>query len=129
METKELFVVIVVLNNEEIRGVIDTVAQKGVLILGRFTPERKKILDAVREKLRSLGYVPMMFDFEKVTSRDFTETIKTLASMSRFVIADITNPSSSRKKRITNLLLMLTGRPNESTKFTQTVWYSKTLEQ
>ena len=37
----------------------------------------------------------MMFDFEKPTQRDFTETIKTLAGMSRFIIADITNPKSS----------------------------------
>ncbi len=83
------------LNNEKIRDVLGTIAKKGVLILGRFTPERKKILDAMRNKLRELDYVPMMFDFEKVSSRDFTETIKTLAGMSRFVIADISNPSSS----------------------------------
>jgi hypothetical protein len=37
----------------------------------------------------------MMFDFEKPTQRDFTETIKTLAGMSRFIIADITNPKSA----------------------------------
>lgn len=37
----------------------------------------------------------MMFDFEKVSSRDFTETIKLLAGMSRFIIADISNPKSS----------------------------------
>ncbi|NND52270.1 MAG: pentapeptide repeat-containing protein, partial [Flavobacteriaceae bacterium] len=82
------------LNNEEIRDVLGTIAKKGVLILGRFTPERKKILDAVRKKLRELDFVPMMFDFEKVEEKDFTETIKILAGMSRFVIADITDPSS-----------------------------------
>ncbi len=37
----------------------------------------------------------MMFDFERPTQRDFTETIKTLAGMSLFIIADITNPRSS----------------------------------
>ena len=37
----------------------------------------------------------MMFDFEKPSQRDFTETIKTLAGMSRFIIADITNPKSA----------------------------------
>jgi hypothetical protein len=36
-----------------------------------------------------------MFDFEKPAQRDFTETIKTLAGMSHFIIADITNPKSS----------------------------------
>jgi hypothetical protein len=84
-----------ILNNQKLRDVINTITSKSVLILGRFTPERKKILDAVRDKLREYNFVPIMFDFEKADSRDFTETIKTLAGMSRFVIADITNPKSS----------------------------------
>jgi hypothetical protein len=83
------------LNNEKIRGVVDTIGKKGVLILGRFTPERKCILDATREELRRLGYVPMLFDFEKPKDKDFTETIMTLAGLSLFIIADITNPKSS----------------------------------
>jgi hypothetical protein len=87
--------VYILLHNPNIRGIIDTIGEKGVLILGRFTPERKVILDAIRDKLRELGFVPMMFDFEKPTQRDFTETIKTLAGMSRFIIADITNPKSA----------------------------------
>ena len=84
-----------ILNNKKIRDVIGTIAKKGVLILGRFTPERKEILDAIRDKLREFDFVPIMFDFEKVSSRDFTETIKILAGLSRFVIADITNPKSA----------------------------------
>lgn len=82
------------LHNEKIRNLIDTIGKKGVLILGRFTEERKIVLDAIRIKLRELGFVPIMFDFERPTQRDFTETIKTLAGMSRFIIADITNPKS-----------------------------------
>ena len=53
------------LNNEEIREVIDTITSKVVLILGRFTPERKALLDAIREALRRHDYLPVMFDFEK----------------------------------------------------------------
>jgi hypothetical protein len=83
------------LNNEKIRDVIDTIGEKGVLILGRFTKERKAVLDAIRDQLRNLGFVPMMFDFARPTQRDFSETIKTLAGLSRFIIADITNPKSS----------------------------------
>jgi uncharacterized protein YjbI with pentapeptide repeats len=86
--------VYMLLNNEHMRQVIDTVTSKVVLILGRFTPERKKVLDGVRNALRQKNFVPIMFDFARSDSRDFTETIKTLAAMSRFVIADITNPSS-----------------------------------
>jgi hypothetical protein len=83
------------LHNEEIRKVIDTIGKKGVLILGRFTGERKAVLDALRTALRDHGFLPMVFDFEKPTQRDFTETIMTLAGMSLFVIADITNPRST----------------------------------
>ena len=83
------------INNDKIRNVIQTMGNKGVLILGRFTPERKAVLDAIRERLRALNFVPMMFDFERPAPRDFTETIKILAGLSRFIIADITNPRSS----------------------------------
>ena len=40
------------LHNQKIRDVIDTITSKAVLILGRFTPERKAVLDALREELR-----------------------------------------------------------------------------
>ena len=82
------------LNNAEIRNVIDTITAKAVLILGRFTSERKVVLDAIRDMLRERGYLPILFDFEKPSSRDLTETVVTLAHLSRFVIADLTNPSS-----------------------------------
>jgi hypothetical protein len=78
------------LNNQQIRGIIDTITSKVVLILGRFTPERKKVLDAIKDELRHQNYSPIMFDFERPTSRDTTETISTLAHVSRFIIADIT---------------------------------------
>jgi len=82
------------LNNEKIRDVIDTITSKVVLILGRFTPERKVVLDAIRDELRKRDYLPVVFDFEKPTSRDLTETVRTLAHLARFIIADITEPRS-----------------------------------
>src|SRR5205807_3580638 len=82
------------LNNEEIREVIDTITSKVVLILGRFTPERKAILDALRDALRTYNYSPVVFDFEIPKSRDITETISLLARMARFVIADLTDAKS-----------------------------------
>ena len=83
------------LNNANLRQIIDTVVAKCVLILGRFTPERKVVLDLLRDELRKRNFVPVVFDFVGPTSQDLTETIKTLVSLSRFVIADVTNPSSS----------------------------------
>jgi hypothetical protein len=82
------------LNNQRIRHVIDTITSKVVLILGRFTPERKVVLDAIRDELRKRDYLPVLFDFDKPTSKDLTGTIATLANMARFIIADLTDPSS-----------------------------------
>ena len=82
------------LNNEKVRSVIDTITTKVVLILGRFTPERKAILDAIRDELRKRNYLPVLLDFEKPASRDLTETVRTLAHLARFIIADITEPRS-----------------------------------
>jgi hypothetical protein len=65
-----------------------------VLILGRFTDERKTVLEALRKELRKLGYLPILFDFEKPRARDTDETITLLARMARFVIADITDAKS-----------------------------------
>jgi hypothetical protein len=82
------------LNNAKIRGIVDTITTKVVLILGRFTPERKAILDAIRNELRKRDLLPVLFDFEKPARRDITETISTLAHMAKFVIADITDAKS-----------------------------------
>jgi hypothetical protein len=82
----------VLLHNERIRHVLDVITRKVVLILGRFTPERKVVLDALRERLRVHQCVPVMFDFEKPSSRSFVETVSTLAHLARFIIADFTDP-------------------------------------
>jgi hypothetical protein len=49
------------LHNEKIRDLVETVGRKGVLILGRFTRERKIVLDALRNELRKRDYVPSVF--------------------------------------------------------------------
>jgi uncharacterized protein YjbI with pentapeptide repeats len=82
------------LHNEKVRDVIDTITSKVVLILGRFTDERKAVLDALREELRNRKYVPILFDFEKPRSRDTDETITLLARMARFIVADISDAKS-----------------------------------
>ena len=52
-------------------------------------------MDALRDKLSVMDYLPIIFDFDRPTDRDFTETVLTLACLSRFVIIDLTDPSSS----------------------------------
>jgi uncharacterized protein YjbI with pentapeptide repeats len=83
-----------ILNNHEIREVIDTIGKKSVLILGNFSNERKPVLDALRAELRKRDFIPILFDFEKPARRDLTETVTTLAHLARFVIADITEAKS-----------------------------------
>jgi uncharacterized protein YjbI with pentapeptide repeats len=88
--------VYLLLNNKEIRDVINTLTSKSVLILGRFAiPERKAILDTLREKLRQYDLLPIVFDFDRPTDRDYTETVQTLAGLSLFVIVDVTSPKST----------------------------------
>jgi uncharacterized protein YjbI with pentapeptide repeats len=82
------------LHNQKVRDVIDTITSKVVLILGRFTDERKAVLDALREELRKRDYLPILFDFNVPATRDITETISLLARMARFVVADITDARS-----------------------------------
>lgn len=82
------------ISNEKVRQVIDTITSKVVLILGRFTEERKAILDALREELRRKDYVPMLFDFPEPRNRDVDETVATLAHLARFIVADLTEPRS-----------------------------------
>jgi uncharacterized protein YjbI with pentapeptide repeats len=86
------------ITNANIRDVLDTVTTKVVLVLGRFTPARKRVLDAVHAELRLRGMIPVLFDFERPHSRDFTETVTTLARLSRFIVADLTEPSSLPKE-------------------------------
>lgn len=82
------------LNNQKIRDVIETITSKAVLILGRFTLERKAVLDAIKDELRLRNYLPIVFDFENVSNKSIDETLNLLARMSRFVIADITDAKS-----------------------------------
>ena len=86
--------VYLMLNNQKVRHVIDTITSKVVLILGRFTEERKPVLEALREELRQRKYLPILFDFEKPRSRNTDETITLLARMARFVVADISDAKS-----------------------------------
>jgi hypothetical protein len=87
--------VYLLLHNEKIRDVIDTVGKKGVLLLGRFTDGRLEVLNRLRARLRDLGFVPMVFNFDKPETKTFTETVRLLAGLSHFVIVDITKPRSA----------------------------------
>ena len=79
---------------ENTRELIDTVSNRLVLILGNFKEKRMAMLNAVRSALRGIGCMPIIFDFDGPRNKDTTGTVETLARLSHFVIADLTDPSS-----------------------------------
>jgi uncharacterized protein YjbI with pentapeptide repeats len=87
--------VYLMLHNEKIRDAIDTIGKKGVLLLGRFTEGRTAVLERLREELRKRNFMPIIFNFDKPETKDFTETVRLLVGLSRFVIVDVTNPRSA----------------------------------
>jgi uncharacterized protein YjbI with pentapeptide repeats len=82
------------IDNRKLRGVIDTLSTKAVLILGRFTETRLPVLEALRAPLRGRGLLPVIFNFERPPTRTLMETVTTLARLSRFIVADISDPAS-----------------------------------
>lgn len=80
-------------NHENLRKVIHSMTQRGVLLLGRFGGGGLEVLRAVADELRKLKYLPLIFDFSRPSDRNYTETVKTLAGLSRFVIVDLSGPS------------------------------------
>ena len=56
------------------------------------TPARKRVFDYVKEICREHNLLPVVFDFEGPRNRNITETVQTLAYLSRFIIADVTSP-------------------------------------
>ena len=83
------------IRHEKLRRVIDAMTGRAVLILGRFTPERMAVLEAIAEELRGLGELPILFNFDKPVDRNTSETVRILAGLSKFLIVDLTDPKST----------------------------------
>ena len=90
LETAQI--ISLMLDNADVRLLFNSLSSKIVLILGRFTQERKEVLDLIRTSITSAGYVGVQFDFDRPQRRGFIEVIRSLGSLSRFVIADLTDP-------------------------------------
>ena len=85
---------------EKLLNVIDTINSKVVLILGRFGT-RLPVLKAIQKELRyykdtngKSRYVPFVFDYSGPENQDLMTTVRTIAHVSRFIIADLTTPKS-----------------------------------
>src|SRR5207253_5595507 len=79
------------LDNQELHELLDAINSSIILILGRFTKERKNVLDAIRVELRKAGFVPVIFDFDVPNTRSYRETVSALGHISRMIIADVTD--------------------------------------
>lgn len=82
------------LDNPRIADVLETTTRRMVLLLGRFDDDGNEVLEAVKHRLRDLGYVAVVLNVDGPRTRDPRQTVEILARMSRFVIADLTNASS-----------------------------------
>lgn len=76
--------------------IMSELSKRRVLILGRFTGRRLKVLEGIKAYLEkhSNHYIPELFTFRKPDSRDLIEAIIGFAALSRFVIADLSEPKS-----------------------------------
>ena len=81
------------LNYKKLRDIFNAVTERGVLLLGRFGGGGLDVLQAIAARLRGENYLPIIFDFERPQDRDYTETVKALAGLARFVIVDLSGPS------------------------------------
>jgi hypothetical protein len=91
----------VLLNHKKLREVFNTTTQHGVLILGRFGGGGLEVLRAVAAKLRDMGYLPIIFDFERPQQRTYTETVIILAGLCSFVIVDLSGRSVPQELQAT----------------------------
>jgi uncharacterized protein YjbI with pentapeptide repeats len=84
--------------NSNLRRVIEATSTTAVLILGRFSADGLATINAIREELRRNGLVPIVFDFDGPDTRNVSETIRLLAQLCRFVIADLTEARSVQQE-------------------------------
>lgn len=68
--------------------------QRVVLLLGRFTPARKAVLNALARALRRRGKIAIVFDFSPPEQREISDTVRFIAAMSQFIVVDLTDASS-----------------------------------
>jgi hypothetical protein len=78
-------------DNEGIRGLIDAMATRVVLVLGRFSADRTRARNAIKEGLRRVKLTPVFFDAKQQSQGDLSSTLRLLLRMARFVVLEITD--------------------------------------
>lgn len=80
-------------NHKKMRDTLNILNDKGVLLLGRFKEGGLERLYSIREHLHSMGYMAMIFDFARPDNLSLTETVVTMAGLSKFVVVDLSGSS------------------------------------
>jgi hypothetical protein len=80
-------------DHKKMRDVLNILNDKGVLLLGRFKDGGLERLYSIRDWLQSKGYMTMIFDFAPASNLSRTETIVTMAGLSKFIIVDLSGSS------------------------------------
>lgn len=80
-------------NHKKMRDTINILNDKGVLLLGKFKEGGLERLYKIRDRLRALHFMPMIFDFDRPDGMNFTETVITMSGLSKIIIADLSGGS------------------------------------
>lgn len=80
-------------NHKKMRDVLNILNAKGVLLLGQFKDGGLERLYKLYDWLKEKNYMPMIFDFERPVNMDYTETVITMAGLSKMIIADLSGGS------------------------------------
>jgi uncharacterized protein YjbI with pentapeptide repeats len=89
--------------HQKLRKMLTSITDRGVLLLGPFEQGGLTRLEAIAARLRepAFDYLPIIFDFKRPRNRTYTETVKTLVGLSRFVIVDLSGPSVPKELEAT----------------------------
>lgn len=80
-------------NHKKMRDTINILNKRGVLLLGKFKDGGLERLYKLRDWFANQNYLPMIFDFDRPPSLDYTETIVTMSGLSKLVVADLSGDS------------------------------------
>lgn len=80
-------------DHKKMRQTLNILNDRGVLLLGRFQEGGLARLDGIRQWFQERGFTPMMFDFARPDNLSLTETVVTMAGLSKFILVDLSGPS------------------------------------
>jgi|GEM_PF-331321 len=83
-----------VIHDDDAGVLVNDYRDQAVLLVGAFTKERRKVRNALQQKLRDQGYLPIVLDYESLEDSGVLAKMHSLASVCRFIIADVTGTAT-----------------------------------